>query len=145
MVDGSAVFLPLSEVEHRLSLGRALGARTWGEFRVACSNAGLELLCEETVDIVDNDTLPGDGEPFDAEMVPGFGDQAGPFCPVGSVMLDHLPEGILEEFGTYHETMMAAPFHTIGENEAPGIIAALTDLGVSCRRDDDLIGQASHL
>ncbi|MCC5952043.1 MAG: hypothetical protein JJU45_08095 [Acidimicrobiia bacterium] len=142
VVDGSAIFLPRDRAEERQALGNSLGARTWGEFREALSDAGCAYLYEDLVEeLVELDELPGDDEPFDQEMAPGLIDQCGPFVPVGTVMIDSLPEVILEEHGTYHEPMMAAPFLTIDETDAPGVVAALANLGMPCSRDDELLQQ----
>ena len=77
-------------------------------------------------------------EPFDPELVPGVGDQVWP-GRAETLMVDHLPQEIREQFGRVVEPMMSAPMLVIDASCAEALVAALEAAGHSCVRDDGLI------
>lgn len=120
--DGSTgpVFALKDDAEHVAAVNNALNtAKTWGEYRSLLPAGEWEAHGEtfpvlyDTGELVMKDGKPvleyledqEDDDPFDPDNVPGVGDGDYPIW-LQQVMLDWMPESILEKYGKHYGTRL---------------------------------------
>ena len=130
---------PEAATRNALLNDSARQAKVWGDFARAIGtdewSSMVELFESAEYDI------PSMDEEFSIGEIPGYED--GDWPPwIEALQLELLPKEIVGTYGELVRTTLNGDAVTFKEAECDAIVAALTEQGFVCRRDDDLIQQA---
>ena len=114
-------------------------ARTWGQLK-----GGAPRLYREAMRLHGDDLPepPADDDEFSPEQIPAYHDGDFPDFPE-QMMLDLLPESIVERFGKKVATVHNGTMLVFRATDEDDIVSALTADGFRCVKRQDLIDQIS--
>lgn len=135
---GDGVFLPES---HAVQLRAIIGSRTWGELRAIIGAEAASDIHERTEP--EDEAEPADEDPYDPEVIPGWGDGDWPDWPQQR-MLDWMPADLLDAYADIAETRLNGEYVGIPAHRLDELAQELEARGHPCRRDDALVSLVSR-
>ncbi|AYA23168.1 hypothetical protein C6369_000250 [Rhodococcus rhodochrous] len=116
------------------------GFDTWGQARAALSATRWQEIVERFEGWEQDPPAPE--EPFDLSQVPGNADGDWPEWPAQQ-MLDWMPPELIARYGRSTASVLNGDFLDIDPQHEAALVAALEEMGWSCRRNDALVSSAS--
>lgn len=138
VVQESLVFIPRELAEDLAATWRAIkSSSTWGEFRTRLSPKRYAEILKYMED------LPGDSEPFGADIAPGVVEGDYPEWPAQE-MLRWVPEDIVrQDYSKTASSHLNGSFLVLDPDREDQIVTDFVAAGFRCTRNQTLVAAAS--
>jgi hypothetical protein len=130
------IFAPRTVAENTHRINKAMGSRTWGEFRKMMPRDDYSELIGEMFDN-QGKRRPRSSDDFDCDAVPGYSEGEYPRW-LAPRMDEWVPVYMLRKYGTPTDSMVSDSFWDINEEDADKLAEELRARGFTVTHEPDL-------